>query len=190
MIKTQNLLWKKTKKQWVRVRLKIRFKQLGLVLGLGLFSFILSLPPLNRHVLCSRLYLGGKNMRKKCQMNNLRETKKFGSCITCLERSLKWYNWDVQGLSQLQHGYLIKKIQESHSCKWELRLPVSIKYSKKKRVQKNKKGPNKLLLYPHSNSLKKNYQKLLRTSRTATCLNWNWMRYGRTCPNSYLSRAI
>ena len=109
------------------------------MLGLGLFYFILSLPPLNRHVLCSRLYLGGKNMRKKCQMNNLRETKKFGSCITCLERSLKWYNWDVQGLSQLQHGYLIKKIQASHSCKWELRLPVSIKYSKKKECKRTRK---------------------------------------------------
>ena len=109
------------------------------MLGLGLFYFILSLPPLNRHVLCSRLYLGGKNMRKKCQMNSVRETKTFGTCISCSEKSLKWYDWDVQGPSQLQHGYLIKKIQASNSCESELRLPVSIKYSKKKRFQRTRK---------------------------------------------------
>ena len=44
---------------------------MGLRLELGLFHFILNLPPLTRDVKCSRLYLNGKNMRRKCQINNL-----------------------------------------------------------------------------------------------------------------------
>ena len=34
-------------------------------------EFILNVPPLTRDVTCSRLYLNGKNMRRKCQMNTL-----------------------------------------------------------------------------------------------------------------------
>ena len=45
--------------------------RLGLGLRLGLFYFILNSPPLTRNVTCSRLYLNRKNMRGKCQMNNL-----------------------------------------------------------------------------------------------------------------------
>ena len=46
-------------------------RRLGLGLGLGLFYFIMNSPPLIRNVTCSRLYLDRKNMREKCQMNNL-----------------------------------------------------------------------------------------------------------------------
>ena len=39
--------------------------------GLGIFYFLLNSPPLTGDVTCSRLYLDGKNMRRKYQMNNL-----------------------------------------------------------------------------------------------------------------------
>ena len=43
---------------------------------LGLFYFILNSASLTRDVTCSRLYLDGKNMGRKCQMNNLFTCKK------------------------------------------------------------------------------------------------------------------
>ena len=57
MIKTQILLWKTIE---------------GQGLGLDLFYFILNSLLLTRDVTYSRLYLDGKNVRGKCQMNNLR----------------------------------------------------------------------------------------------------------------------
>ena len=63
MIKTQILLRKTIEGN----------RRLGLGSGLGLvfFCFILNSLPLTRGVTLSKLYLDGKNMRRKCQMNNV-----------------------------------------------------------------------------------------------------------------------
>ena len=53
-----------------------------ILLGLRLFYFILNLSPLVHEVTCFRLYVGGKNMRRKCQMSNLQ--KKMLSNLTCV----------------------------------------------------------------------------------------------------------
>ena len=52
----------------------IEGKRLGLTLGL--FYFILNSASLTLDVTFSRLYLDGKNMGRKCQMNNLFICKK------------------------------------------------------------------------------------------------------------------
>ena len=63
MIKTQISLRKATEGN--------RRSGLGLGLGLVFFCFILNSPPLTRGVTLSKLYLDGKNMRRKCQMNSV-----------------------------------------------------------------------------------------------------------------------
>ena len=47
-------------KRRLRVRVRVRF-----------LLFHSELAPLVRDVICSRLYLDGKNMRRQCQMNTL-----------------------------------------------------------------------------------------------------------------------
>ena len=60
---------------------------LGFRLGLSFFYFILNLPPLTSDVTCSRLYLDGKNVRRKCQMNTLSEQILYSE-----EIDRKWIN--------------------------------------------------------------------------------------------------
>ena len=61
MIKTQILLRKTIAgKRRLRVRVRVMF-----------ILFYFELAPLTRDVTCSRLYLGGKSMRRKCQINKL-----------------------------------------------------------------------------------------------------------------------
>ena len=83
---------------------------LRLGLGLGLFCFILNSHPLNRDLSCPRRYLDGKNMSRKCQMNNLFSKGRLGRDPDTLERGRSVILFQVYFETQERYRYHLEGI--------------------------------------------------------------------------------
>ena len=83
---------------------------LRLGLGLGLFCFILNSHPLTRDLSCPRRYLDGKNMSRKCQMNNLFSKRRLGRDPDTLERGRSVILFQVYFETQERYRYHLEGI--------------------------------------------------------------------------------